>query len=182
MKRRKEIVLVLSLVIGITFVMFTGDVTAKKKASEQKVIQFWFPEGLAEMQELMAQHTKRFEKLTGIKVKVSHVDWEVIRSKLRLVVDAGSPPDVVQVGFDTPVVYAGMGKLKPLNEYIKRDQINPADYAPVLWEAGTVENKVYGIPFLVEDRVIFYRTDLLQKKGLKPPAWDWTWNDLKEYA
>jgi multiple sugar transport system substrate-binding protein len=47
-------------------------------------------------------------------------------------------------------------------------------------DAVKVDDKVYGVPWHVETRVLFYRTDLAEKAGItKPPE---TWDELKAMA
>jgi len=183
LKYLAELMLIVVLVL-VSFLACSKDEKGEKLviSLKKKQVQFWFPEGLAEMHQLMAKQAESFYKKTGIQVQISHVGWEEMRNKLRLASDAGNPPDVVEVGFDTPVVYASMGKLKVLDEYVSRDKVDMNDYAKVLVEAGTIEGKTYGIPWIVEDRAIFYRKDIFAAAGIPSPDPNWTWEDLGKIA
>ncbi len=49
--------------------------------------------------------------------------------------------------------------------------LDEKDYFPAGWDQGTVDGKTYGVPWYVDTRVLFYRTDLAKKAGIeKAPA------------
>lgn len=181
----KLIIIFIILISSVLIIVMCKKKKAPTSIEEVKkniIIQTWFPGGLESQIDLVNKHAKAFEEKYGVKVNVSHIGWEEMRHKLRLAVDSGSAPHVVKAGFDMPIVYAVMRKIVPLDDYIKRDNINVKDYAPSLIDASTFEGKCYGIPITVEDRAIYYRKDLLQEVGISEIDKDWTWDDLKEIA
>ena len=76
------------------------------------------------------------------------------------------------------VVWPGIIKdhlldLKPYSQGVEREHF------PALIANNTVAGRLLGIPWYTDTGLLYYRTDLLQKYGLKPPD---TWADLTAAA
>jgi ABC-type glycerol-3-phosphate transport system substrate-binding protein len=52
------------------------------------------------------------------------------------------------------------------------------DYSPALLDADRIEGKLYALPAELDPPVILYNATLLAKRGLQPPAVNWTFNDF----
>ena len=62
-----------------------------------------------------------------------------------------------------------------LRRRVRRDRQVPSSRTPSTWLKGlsdpcTLDGKVYCVPYYAGARVLIYRTDLLNKAGLKPPT------------
>src|SRR5205085_8472966 len=78
---------------------------------------------------------------------------------------------VAQMGNTWVPEFKAVGSLEPLDPFLKRSQIRQNDYFPGIWATNVVDNVVYGVPWYVDTRVLFYRTDLIPKP---PRTWaDW---------
>ncbi len=64
-----------------------------------------------------------------------------------------------------------------LNEYGAAEVAG--DHFPAIVENNTVDGALVGIPWFTDAGLLYYRTDLLEKYDLDPPA---TWDDLEEAA
>lgn len=64
-----------------------------------------------------------------------------------------------------------------LNEYGGAEEV--ADHFPAIVENNTVDGKLVGIPWFTDAGLLYYRTDLLEKYNLEPPA---TWDELEAAA
>src|SRR4029077_2794736 len=53
------------------------------------------------------------------------------------------------------------GSLDPLDPFLAHSTIRQRDYFPGIWATNVVDNVVYGVPWYVDTRVLFYRTDLI---------------------
>ncbi|MEV0776224.1 sugar ABC transporter substrate-binding protein [Streptomyces sp. NPDC050433] len=112
----------------------------------------------------------------NVTVKVTPIGWDVAHQKLVSAAAAGTLPDVTQMGSSYMGEFAELGVLEPVDtKTFKKDTFFPA-----AWEQGVADGEVYGLPWYVETRVLYYRTDLAKKAGItKPPA---TWPELKQAA
>jgi multiple sugar transport system substrate-binding protein len=109
-------------------------------------------------------------------VKVTAVPWESAHDKISTAIAAGEGPDVSLIGTTWMGEFAEAGGLMPTPEGL----VDEADYFPGAWQSTEVGGTSYGVPWYVETRVLFYRTDLAKKAGWSeaPTSWD----DLKQFA
>ena len=109
-------------------------------------------------------------------VKVTPIPWESAHDKLSNAIAAGETPDVSLIGTTWMGEFAEAGGLMPTPEGL----VDEADFFPGAWESTEVGGTSYGVPWYVETRVLYYRTDLAEKAG-----WDeapQTWDELKQFA
>ena len=117
-----------------------------------------------------------FEALTGIKVKYQYVPFGATREKLTAeLVGASAQYDVLSA-MDVwgPSLY---NLFEPLNGMLAEKKIDmQARLRAALDGNGTGKN-VLGFPIRGHVQLMFYRKDIFNQLGLKPPA---TWNDMVE--
>jgi sorbitol/mannitol transport system substrate-binding protein len=88
----------------------------------------------------------------------------------------GGQYDVLTIGmYETPI----WGKKGWLVELAGLD--NPADILPAVSGGLSYEGKLYAAPFYGESSMVMYRTDLMEKAGLKMPEAP-TWTFIREAA
>jgi len=127
-------------------------------------IEFW---GLGREGEVVAELIPQFERETGIKVDVQQIPWTAAHEKILTAHVGNSLPDVAQVGNSWMAELVTVGAIVPLREnLVPRD-----DYFPGIWETNVVNGTLYGIPWYVDTRVLFYRTDMI-------PVAPRTWSEL----
>src|ERR671939_1938409 len=69
--------------------------------------------------------------------------------------------------------WAPAGWAVPLDKYFPREQ--QRHYVPAMIWADTIDNHIYGIPWMLDTGHLFYRKDILDANGLKPAR---TWQEL----
>jgi len=109
-------------------------------------------------------------------VNVTAVPWESAHDKLSGAIASGETPDVSLIGTTWMGEFAEAGGLMPTPEGL----VDESEFFPGAWESTEVGGTSYGVPWYVETRVLYYRSDLAQKAG-----WDeapQTWDDLKTFA
>ena len=94
-------------------------------------------------------------------VKVTAVPWEAAHDKISTAIAAGETPDVSLIGTTWMGEFAEAGGLMPTPEGL----VDEADFFPGAWESTEVGGTSYGVPWYVETRVLYYRTDLAEKAG-----------------
>jgi multiple sugar transport system substrate-binding protein len=109
-------------------------------------------------------------------VKVTAVPWEAAHDKISNAIAAGKTPDVSLIGTTWMGEFAEADGLMPTPE----DLVTDTDFYPGAWQSTEVGGTSYGVPWYVETRVLFYRSDLAKKAG-----WDQaptSWDDLHQFA
>jgi multiple sugar transport system substrate-binding protein len=114
-------------------------------------------------------------KYPDVKVNVTPVDWGQAVAKLQTAIGGKQTPDISQMGTDMMGQFATTGALEPVPS-----NFDPSTYFESAWNTGVVDGTAYGVPWYVETRLLYYRTDIAEKAGItKPPT---TWDELKAMA
>ena len=123
-----------------------------------------------------------WEKLTGGHVNVVAVGFQTIYDKALLDASTGTNAFDAYV-FDPQWMgdFTGPGYLLDLTDRVKSDpQLQWDDIGPFFRDFNATYNgKVYTIPLDGDFHMVYYRKDLLEKDGVKPPA---TWDDYLTVA
>lgn len=118
--------------------------------------------------------TTAFKKETGADLDVQFVQWAEAHDKFVSAIAGGTTPDVAEVGTTWTPEFAEAGGLIDLSEAVKKSGLE-SDLVPGLVEAGTIDGKLYGMPWYAGVRSVIYRTDVFKKAGVEPPT---TWDEL----
>jgi len=172
----KHLLLVLTLALALLFTACGGDSEESADPTAGKAsgsITVWAPgvEG-----EKLPELARDFEKANpGVKVKVTPIAIDQAHDKILTSIAGGQTPDVAWIGSTWMGEFAATGALDEVPETIDQES-----FFQGARDAVTVDEKVYGVPWHVETRVLFYRTDIAEKAGItEAPA---TWEDLKAMA
>lgn len=109
----------------------------------------------------------------GVKVKIQQIPWSAAHEKLLTAYAGGNMPDVLQLGSTWLAEFAAIGAIQPLSDKAAASALPLDDYFPSVLEANRLEGNLYGLPWYVDTRVLFYRTDLLARAGndQAPATW-----------
>ncbi|MEU7983385.1 extracellular solute-binding protein [Streptosporangium canum] len=83
--------------------------------------------------------------------------------------DPASAPDVAEYGNTDLAEYAAAGGFADLSADL-RSWTEGKDVGADLLKSATVDGKVYGLPWFIGIRALYYRTDVFEELGLKPPT------------
>jgi multiple sugar transport system substrate-binding protein len=148
-------------------------VACSHEADDREVVTFW---AMGYEAEVVAQLIPGFERQNpGIRVDLQQLPWLSAHEKLLTAFAGESLPDVSPIGNTWIPEFVALGALDPLDEEIAETQgFDAADYFPGVWDSGVVDGKVHAVPWYVETRLPFYRTDLLAKAGVstQPRSWN----------
>jgi multiple sugar transport system substrate-binding protein len=105
----------------------------------------------------------------GIHVTVQSIPWTNAHQKLLTAIAGSQTPDVAQMGTDWMAEFAKTGTLDTVPS-----NITSGAFFPSAWNTALINGTAYGVPWYVETRVLFYRTDIAQKAGIThaPTNWD----------
>lgn len=124
----------------------------------------------------IAVMARKFEaENPGVKVVTQAIPWDAAHEKLLTAVVGDLPPDVSQLGTTWMAEFATLKTLEPLAPYIEQSSvIKKEKFFEGSWNTNIVNNSVYGVPWYVDTRVLFYRKDLLAQAGINraPETWD----------
>ena len=151
MKRYKVVILLLAVVF-----VLTG--CGKKSSSDSKTIVIWHDKEDAVI-EVLDKHLKEevpdievvFEKKTGL------------TESLKLVGnDPSSAPDMYLFAHDKLGVYAEMGILSPITDFISRDELS--DYIPLTLSSSEYKGELYQLPIYFETLLFVYNKKYMGKE------------------
>jgi multiple sugar transport system substrate-binding protein len=114
-------------------------------------------------------------KYPDVKVRVTPVSWDVAHDKILTSIAGNKTPDVSLVGTTWMAEFAQTGALDQTPS-----DLHKSSFLPNAWKTVNVDGTDYGVPWYVETRVLYYRTDLAKKAGWTHPPQ--TWDDLKKLA
>ena len=113
----------------------------------------------------------------GIRLQVEKLPWSAAHEKLLTAFAGDATPDIAQLGNTWLPEFVALGALEPLDTQIAGAQgVDSGDYFEGIWATNRIDGRVYGLPWYVDTRLLFYRRDLLQQAGFESPAVTWaTW-------
>jgi multiple sugar transport system substrate-binding protein len=123
------------------------------------------------------EYAKEFEQQTGVHVNVIHEGYPTLHDKLLTALSSGAASyDVIMSAYQWTGEFAPF--LSPLTDKVKADQ-SLSGIIPSVSQSYVFNGQQYAVPFSAQAETLFYRTDLFQKAGLKPPT---TWDDFQKAA
>ena len=125
--------------------------------------------------EVVAELLSEFERShPGIHVKVQQLPWTAAHEKLLTAFAGDATPDLCQLGNTWIPELVALNALEPLDRYAAASPIvDAADYFAGIWDTNRVDGKLYGVPWYVDTRLVFYRRDLLRQAGFSAPPRSW---------
>jgi multiple sugar transport system substrate-binding protein len=141
------------------------------------VVTFW---AMGREGEVVQSLVPEFERRTpGVRIRVQQIPWNAAHEKLLTAYVGDAMPDVFQAGNTWIPEFVALDAIEPLDTRITQSSIvHAADYFPGILDTNVIDTSAgsgtYGVPWYVDTRLLFYRTDVLQQIGYsEPPAtWD----------
>ena len=120
--------------------------------------------------EVVGELIPEFERLhPQIRVEVEQLPFSAAHEKLLTAVAGDSTPDLCQLGNSWIPEFVMLKALAPLQQRIDASAtIAPADYFSGIWDSNVVGTAIYGVPWYVDTRLLFYRTDSLPRPASLP--------------
>jgi trehalose/maltose transport system substrate-binding protein len=128
--------------------------------------------------DLCKSGAEAWAKKTGNQVKVVSTPKEsneILAQYQQLLSSGASDIDVLRIDIVWPGVLAR--HLVDIGAEAGKEVL--AQHFPAIVEASTVDGKVVALPWFTDAGLLYYRKDLLEKYGRKPPT---TWQELAETA
>ena len=180
MSRHVARALVLLLATAVAAACSSGSTSSNQQFSGTtiRVVTFTGPQ----IAEPLQRRAPDFEKATGAKVQIITVPFSDLYQKL-LTDFATKTNSYDATVFDPQWMgdYVPSGYLEDLTDRVQKDSaLQWNDIAPFFRDfSATFKGKVYTIPLDGDFQMVYYRKDILDKDGVKPPE---TWQDYINIA
>jgi multiple sugar transport system substrate-binding protein len=186
--------LVAAVLVAVTAIAAAGCTGSTSKQPENTAsgdsgkaveLRFLFPEYSDKTKGLMQEVVDDFNKANQGKIHVTleTAPWDKLHDKLAVTMGGNQAADVF--GYATRWVseFSELGQLEPLDSYLndsfKGQFISRLLDAAVYTPKATGKQGTFGLPVAASARMLFYRKDLFEKAGVKPPA---SWEELLDAA
>ena len=120
---------------------------------------------------VMVTLKRQFEQVVGTEIHQRAFSIDRLRDEaLRNAERPASRYDIIAVDLPWIGEFVEKGVLRPLDEGITLDRLDPADFHAAGWQATHWAGRPYAIPAQTTPELLFYRRDLFAAAGLEPPA------------
>jgi multiple sugar transport system substrate-binding protein len=142
---------------------------AASAPGEGRVVEFWYMPNGTDPAGLLRAEIERFEEANpGIRIEPVELAWESALTRIITAATSGAGPDVVQLGTTWVPGIAELGALATLSEE-EIDAIGGRDaFVDASWTSTSILNsaETVAVPWFLDTRAGFYRTDLFAELGL----------------
>jgi len=161
-------------VIGATVALFaaacgsgnnSSDTASSNSGNTQaKELTVWLMNGSAPDAVIKRVNAQFNQAHPNTKVTIQIQQWDGIQEKTTTALAGNKPPDVLEIGSTLVSKFADSGGLEDLSS--KKADLGGDSWLQGLTDAGTLDGKLYGIPYYAGDRAVLYRKDLFAKAGI----------------
>jgi multiple sugar transport system substrate-binding protein len=124
-----------------------------------------------------------FEKENpNVTIELQYVNSDNALQKATVAIQGDQQPDISYQYGTNMAQLATSPKLVDLTDRVNQGGYNWDDFYPGEQAVATVNDRIYGVPALVDNLAVVYNKDLFAEAGLKEPGPDWTWDELRTDA
>jgi ABC-type glycerol-3-phosphate transport system substrate-binding protein len=116
-----------------------------------------------------------------IQVEYTEVAWDKYAEQLTAAFASNTPPDITYQteGIST---YAIPGQLQPLDDFLSQESGMRDLYRANAYIPGTINGKLYGLPWVFAGNSLLWNKDLFEQAGLDPDKPPDTWDQVLEFG
>ncbi len=141
-------------------------------APQGEVLKFWAFGAEADQVSALLPAFER--EHPGLHVEVQRLALTAAHEKFLTAVAGDATPDMCQLGNTWIPELVALHALEPLQSRVAASKIvEVADFFPQVWQANSLGGVPWGVPWYVDTRLLFYRSDLLRQAGFAGPADNW---------
>jgi len=134
---------------------------------DDSALRFWaFGREGEVVQELVRDFVREHP---GARIRVQQMPWSAAHEKLLTAIVGRATPDMAQMGNTWIPEMVTLGALAPVGS-----RLRDSSYFPGIVATNVVDDTLFGVPWYVDTRVLFYRKDILARAGYAamPETWD----------
>jgi len=132
--------------------------------TQAKDITVWLMNGSAPDAVIKRVNAQFNQAHPNTAVKIQIQQWDGIQEKTTTGLASNNPPDALEIGSTLVSKFADSGGLEDLSG--KKADLGGDTWLQGLTDAGTLDGKLYGIPYYAGDRAVLYRKDMFAKAGI----------------
>ena len=173
---RLAVLLAATAVVTAACAPQTSDNSSSGKDEKSGTLRVWLFQEVNNKpkEQVVDQVLAGFEKAhEGTEVSIEYIPVETRAQRIKAAFnDPKSAPDVIEYGNTDTAGYVKDGGLADVTEEFGAwDEAKDTD--PTARQSVTVDGKVYGAPYFVGVRALYYRTDVFEELNPNPPR-RWT--------
>jgi multiple sugar transport system substrate-binding protein len=147
-------------------------VSCAARDDQRTVLKFWAMGREGEAVEALLPDFER--RHPDIRVELQQLPWTAAHAKLLTAFASDALPDVFQLGNTWVPELAALNALAPLDADVAASaSVRRDDYFPGIWDTNVVDGRLYGLPWYVDTRLLYYRRDILAAAGYDAPPATW---------
>ncbi len=152
--------------------LLAGIAGCSRGGADVTTLRFWT---IGREGEVVNQLLPEFERAhPGVHVEIQQIPLTAAHEKLLTAFAGDALPDICQVGNTWIPEFAALGALEPLQPLVDASSVlQPKDYFAGIWDTNVIGGSLFGIPWYVDTRLLFYRKDLLAQAGFATPPRTW---------
>jgi multiple sugar transport system substrate-binding protein len=162
----------------------TGTAGVGYGASQPKVkITFWYMPNGGDPVGYFSSEAAAFNAAhPNIEVDGTEVQWGDAFSKITTALTSGVGPDVTQLGTTWVGAFSRTGGLHSFSQGEVDGLGGRSAFVPAAWASSSLVNsgQVTAVPWFIDTRAIYYRTDVLQGLGIDPGTAFATWDAMDQ--
>jgi multiple sugar transport system substrate-binding protein len=145
---------------------------ACRDAAEPTTLRFW---AMGREGEVVPELIAGFERdHPELRVEVQQLPWSSAHEKLLTAFVGDATPDLAQLGNTWLPELATLGALATLDAEVSASPVvRPPDYFAGIWSTNLQGGALFGVPWYVDTRLIYYRRDRFAEAGFATPTTTW---------
>ncbi len=160
------------LAAGLASMVLVVSACSNASAGDKVTLRLW---AMGREGEVVSELIPAFEKEhPGIHVEVQQIPWTAAHEKLLTAYVGEATPDIAMLGNTWVPEFVALNALEPLDSMVAQSKsLRHDDFFPGIWKTNVVDGKTYGVPWYVDTRLVYYRSDILAKAGYNemPKTW-----------
>lgn len=157
-----------------------------RQTDETVTITYWEKwtgfEGEAMKATIEYFNQKRIKNRKGQVIHCQCLTTTQVDRKSLLAIAGGQPPDLAGFWSFNTHLFADMGALTPLDDFIQRDKFDTGKYIRVYWEACQHRGKVWCLPTTPATVALHWNKEMFKAAGLDPEQPPRTIKELEGFA
>ena len=140
-------------------------------AEKTVTLRFW---ALGREGEVVQSLLPAFERANpGVRVQIQQIPFTAAHEKILTAFVGRSTPDLTQLGNTWIPELVALEALEPLGTRLAGSSLAPRDFFPGIWATNEIDGEPFGVPWYVDTRLLFYRSDLYSQAGVERPPRSW---------